>query len=226
MGFNTPDNCDNVLENRRRFLKLFKINPTDTVSALQVHGSLINVADSGNCGEGSLPGNVKLKCDALVTTTPALVLNAYSADCLLIYFAVPGVPLVAIAHAGRQGTYENLASKVVTFISKNFGISPAEILVSLSPLICKTCYTIDENTARAFLAAGWNDERYLKQVRQEKWELDLQSINISQLRQTGIERKNIEVSGYCTACREDLFYSYRRDLGVTGRMLGFIMIEA
>jgi polyphenol oxidase len=39
----------------------------------------------------------------------------------------------------------------------------------------------------------------------------------------GVAQKNISSSGHCTACRTDLFFSYRRERS-TGRMIAAIGI--
>jgi copper oxidase (laccase) domain-containing protein len=46
-----------------------------------------------------------------------------------------------------------------------------------------------------------------------------------QLRRAGVKARNIWVSEFCTACREDLFYSHRRDGKGTGRMMAVIGIR-
>ncbi len=55
-----------------------------------------------------------------------------------------------------------------------------------------------------------------------KFHLNLKNINKKLLLRAGI--KNIEISGLCTSCRKDLFYSYRRDKGKTGRMCAGIVL--
>src|SRR5215216_6793734 len=48
--------------------------------------------------------------------------------------------------------------------------------------------------------------------------LDLRAVADAQLRAAGIER--IEHVDYCTSCHPELFFSHRRDEGVTGRQGG------
>ena len=50
--------------------------------------------------------------------------------------------------------------------------------------------------------------------------LDLRAIADSLLREAGVER--VEHVDLCTRCREDLFFSHRRDNGVTGRQGGLV----
>jgi copper oxidase (laccase) domain-containing protein len=48
--------------------------------------------------------------------------------------------------------------------------------------------------------------------------LDLRAVAEAQLRGAGIEQ--VEHIDHCTSCRADLFFSHRRDQGVTGRQGG------
>ena len=224
-AFHTGDNAENVLENRRRFFELFDYDHREIVSSIQVHGTEMALFDQSNSGEGALPGSARRKCDALVTTEAGLPLTAYSADCLLIYFVSLQKPLVALAHAGWRGTLDGIASKMVRYLDELFGISPNSLLVSLSPAICRNCYLVDSEVAGQFQFAGWNDPAYLEPVEEARWKLDLEAINAVQLIQAGVNQENLARNSLCTACNADLFYSYRRDKGITGRMIGFIAIK-
>jgi purine-nucleoside/S-methyl-5'-thioadenosine phosphorylase / adenosine deaminase len=51
--------------------------------------------------------------------------------------------------------------------------------------------------------------------------LDLRAVIEHELRGGGVER--IEQVGHCTSCREDLYFSHRRDGGVTGRQGGVVV---
>jgi hypothetical protein len=55
--------------------------------------------------------------------------------------------------------------------------------------------------------------------------LDLVAANRWQLREAGVAEKNIVASPLCTACRTDLLFSYRREQGRTGRLMGVIGIR-
>lgn len=226
MAFHTEDKEENVLENRRRFFKIFDQNVMEIISAIQIHGADLAVIGYDNLGQGAIPGSAVCHCDALLTTEPELALTAYSADCLLIYFAAIDTPLIAIAHAGRRGTLQGIAGKVIKAINKEYNLSPDRIQAVLSPAICKNCYTINSEIAVDFEAAGWADRNYLEQLSSGKWKLDLAAINKTQLLEAGVKGENLEISPLCTSCRNDLFYSYRRDQGRTGRMIGFIRIRS
>jgi polyphenol oxidase len=216
---------ENVLENRHRFFDKFGYDFHFLVSAHQVHGTEISLVDSSHRGEGALPGSVRKDCDALVTTVVGLPITAYAADCMLIYFHSQQPPLVAIAHAGWRGALGNMGAKVVHYLEENFAVDPGRLLVALSPAICRDCYIIDDSTANEFKAAGWSGADYLGKAAAGGYHLDLPAVNANQLISAGVKTEHLAQNRWCTSCRSDLFYSYRRDRGATGRMIGFIALK-
>ena len=50
-------------------------------------------------------------------------------------------------------------------------------------------------------------------------------MNLLDLKQAGLKKENISVSNICTSCRNDLFFSYRKDEKITGRQLSFVMLK-
>ena len=226
MAFHTEDSVENVLENRRRFFNLFQADYRQIVSAIQVHGTEIAVFEKSHKGEGALPQSATRSCDALVTTEPGLILSAYAADCQLLYFCALDRPLVALAHAGKQGVLGFIGPKVVSYLQEHYQIKPDRLLVAMSPVVCRCCYQVGSGDAAAFRLAGWSEQRYLEPTAEDRFKLDLGAINLDQLLTAGINHDNIAISGLCTSCNPDLFYSYRRDRGKTGRMIGFIILNS
>ncbi len=224
-AYHTGDRENNVFENRRRFFRLFNYDYREVVSAAQVHGTDLAVVDRDNRGEGALAGSTRKKCDALVTTEERLPLTAYSADCMLIYFVSKQMPLVALAHAGWRGTLGGIGVEVLRYLHNNFGVDPQEMLVALSPAICRNCYKVDQETAELFGSSGWGSPAYQEPAAEGGFKLDLAAVNREQMATNGIKTENLSLAGLCTSCNRSLFYSYRRDRGITGRMIGFIAIR-
>lgn len=225
-GYHTGDKYDYVLENRALFMDQFAYDYRALTSSVQVHGTTVGIFSEAERGEGALPETARRQCDALVTTEPNLPLAAYSADCQLIFLAAMCErPVVALAHAGWKGTLGNITGKTVAFLHRHFAVDPEEIVAALSPAVCRNCYLIDRDLSRRFQAVGWGSQRFISAIDESNFELDLPAINTAQLIKSGVKEENIGCSRWCTSCREDLFYSYRRDNGVTGRMLGFISIK-
>ncbi len=224
-AFHTGDSEANVLENRSRFFSLFNYDYRDLIAPVQVHGTGLMVVNDTQRGEGALFAGSRIRCDGLISTEPGLILTAYAADCLLIYLVVQNKPLVALAHAGWRGTLGGMAGGLINYLESLFGVEPQYILTALSPAICKKCYQVSTDVADLFVAAGWNSSQYLEKSDKDKWQLDLAAINKAQLLQAGIKETNLATGNWCTSCDRELFYSYRRENGITGRMIGFISLK-
>ncbi len=206
-------------------MRYFNYDYRDVVSSVQVHGTELVVVGQGNRGEGALPGSARQKCDALITTEKGLPLTAYSADCMLIYFVSKQTPLAALAHAGWRGTLGNIGAKLICYLRDYYGAEPEQLLVALSPAICRNCYRVDKKTAALFNSAGWYSYAYLEPAADDSFKLDLAAVNKEQLIINGIKKENLSFSSLCTSCNRELFYSYRRDRGITGRMIGFLALS-
>lgn len=225
MAFHNGDQVENVLENRRRYFKQFEFDYRCLVSGIQVHGAEIAEFGRENSGEGATPGTAKKNCDALVTSEPGICLTAYAADCMLIYYSALDQAVVALAHAGWRGTLDRIGSKVVRYLVDQYNVDPEQLLVALSPAICSKCYQVDQTVAGQFISAGWDDPTCIKKAKRDFCYLDLSMINASDILKTGVKKENLALNYWCTACNDHLFYSYRRDKGKTGRMIGFISIN-
>lgn len=224
-AFHTGDEYSRVRENRRRFLEPWGFHPEEVVAAVQVHGVKIHQVCAGDRGRGARPGSFLGEGDALVTAVPDLPLTGYAADCLLLFIVAPDVPAVALAHAGWRGTLQNMAPAVVSDLNLRFGADPAAMLVAFSPAICGRCYTVDRAVARNFIEAGWCGEPYLWEAPAGGYHLNLAAINEQQLRRAGIRSGHLAGNSWCTSCHPRLFYSYRREKGTTGRMMGLIALQ-
>jgi copper oxidase (laccase) domain-containing protein len=53
--------------------------------------------------------------------------------------------------------------------------------------------------------------------RSVKPHFDLWFANHKQLTDLGVKPENIEMAGFCTKCRQDMFFSSRASSGITGR---------
>lgn len=225
-AFHTGDEYSRVRENRRRFLEPWGFHPDEVVAAIQVHGVKIREAGTGDRGRGAVPRSFLGEGDALVTAVPDLPLTGYAADCPLLFIAAPDVPAVALAHAGWRGTLQNMAARVIARLQRRFGADPAGLLAAISPGICGRCYTVDSDVAERFTEAGWSGKPYLWEASGGGFHLDLAAINEAQLSGAGIRTGHLAPGGgWCTSCRPELFYSYRREKGKTGRMMGLIALR-
>lgn len=209
VGHTVGDDHEAVEENHRRLCCALGIARQDIVSGYQVHGT--RVARVGLRDRGQ----VYPETDILITNVPGVPLMQRYADCLPILLYDPVHRAVGLAHAGWRGTLARVAQKAVEAMQAEFDTRPAELIAALGPGIGPCCYQVGPEVAEAAqkTISGWPS--VLLRYQDGSWHLDLWEANRRLLRQAGVE--HIEISGLCTACRTDEFYSHRAEQGHTGR---------
>lgn len=232
MAFHVGDNPRNVLANRKRVCHFLGIDPDTLVAAQQVHGDKIRVVTSADKGCGAASDkDAVCGTDALVTGEPGVPLSAYFADCAAVFFFDPVKQVIALAHAGWRGTVLRVGEKTVQYMCKEFGSKPYNILAWVSPAIGPCCYEVGEQVVGALRESFtcWEDFIHKKEFAQgrfaERWYFNLWEANKRALLEAGMAPEHIAVAGLCTACRSDMFFSYRRDGGRTGRMAAVLMLR-
>ena len=134
---------------------------------------------------------------------------------------------IALIHSGRRGTELELVLKTLHKMKKIFDTNPRFCLAAIFPSIGPCCYNLkeqDEINDYWLNKNKFNHEAISNQNR-NGWSLDLRKTNYWQLIKGGVEGKNIFVNEICTADHPELFFSYRRDKGNTGRMAAIFMLK-
>ncbi len=150
---------------------------------------------------------------------------------------------VAAVHAGWRGTLQRIVQKTIGRMQMEFGSRSADLIVALGPAIGGCCYEVGTEVASTFTAqfanaAEWFDElrtgdapnplQWLsmappgRQPPPKNVLLDLRKANRWQLLDAGVREENIFVSNLCTACRSDLFFSYRKEGPRSGRLMAVV----
>jgi len=222
MGFSAFDRPDNVRTNRRLVCEVLGLDPAHIVAGRQVHGCRAVVAGPEDRGRGAFsPEGAFPDTDILLTGARGVVLTSYYADCVPLFFLDPVAPAVALAHAGWRGTVREVGARCVRAMAEAFGTRPADLLAVIGPSAGSCCYEVDEPVRGEFARAfPWWRELFVPRA-PDRWLLDLKEANRLVLAACGVGR--IEVSGFCTVCRPDLFYSYRA-AHPTGRMASLISL--
>jgi hypothetical protein len=244
LGFNTSDSRENVLANRRRFLKAVGGDASCAMVTLrQIHSSLTRVVTSAEAAKGPL-----WKGDGIMTSEPGLLLAIQTADCIPVLIADRKRRAVAAFHAGWRGTLKRIVENGVGRMRLEFGSKPKDLVAAIGPGIGQCCYAVGEEVRSEFLSQfAYADELfrdvYDSDPVKEKYpllfltarapghsnigpslHLDLVEANRRQLLDAGLKPEAISVVGDCTSCRSDRYFSHRADHGFTGRMLSVIGI--
>jgi len=222
LGSNTLDSPHNVEGNRSLLARSFGTTLDRFLTVTQVHGTDLLVIDSPN---PEFSHFLKLECDGIVTNQPGLMIAVCVADCVPVLLHDPVQKVVAALHAGWQGTVANIAGKGIEAMVSIFSSNPKDIRAAIGPAIAPCCYEVDAPVRDAFKKAGAAWDLFAQPGAEGKWQLDLPAANRKQLMDAGLGADQIEVEGLCVSCTQELFFSYRRDGGDTGRQAGFIMLE-
>jgi hypothetical protein len=210
LGLSTGDDITDIKRNRLKFFKSFKFSAKQLAIAHQVHSNHISIVKK--------PG-MYAQTDALITNIPGLILSVLTADCFPILMYDPVKNVCAVVHSGWRGTSLNITGKTVKTLIEKFGSNPKSIIAAIGAGIQQSSYQVDPVTAGNF------DKKYLLADGPRHYRLDIQQNIITQLLDKGIEKENIEVDGRCTFQESALFYSYRRDGKLSGRMMSIIGIK-
>ncbi len=208
----SEDSAANVWTNRERYAAALGIRPPHLATAEQVHGSSV-VQVTGPFEDRTFAA------DGLVTNRPGVVLAVGTADCVPILLWDPEHRAVGAVHAGWAGTRDGIAGVAVRRMAEIFDSRPDRILAAIGPAAGPCCYEVREDVAQHF------SEEFLRSLPGGLIHLDLPAANRAGLLQAGLPESNIDLSGLCTLCRPDLFFSHRRDNGVTGGMLAVIALS-
>ena len=222
LGSNTLDSSHNVEGNRSLLARSLGATLDRFLTVNQVHGTDLLVIDAPN---QELSHFHKIECDGIVTNQPGIMLAICVADCVPILLHDPVQGVVAALHAGWQGTAGNIAGKGVAAMVNLFGCDCKDIRAAIGPHIAGCCYEVDRPVRDAFQKAGAAWDLIASEQGEGKWLLDLGAANRLLLTDAGIAAAQIQTSDLCVSCNQELFFSYRRDGGDTGRQAGFIMLE-
>lgn len=222
LGTNTNDQAHNVEGNRSLMARAFGISHESLVTVRQVHGTDILVIDEPNEDYSHF---LTVEGDAIITNQPGVMIGVCVADCVPILILDNEKQVAAAVHAGWQGTAAKLVSKTVLGMKSLFDCDPKKLQACIGPSIGKCCYEVDTPVKQAFVQNGMPWDSFAEQAGDGKWQLDMAAANRELLLGAGVPAARIQVSDMCVCCHRELFFSYRRDNGETGRQMGFIMLK-
>jgi polyphenol oxidase len=199
LGFSTDDDADAAARNRATLLA--DIDAPPAAFMYQTHSAEVRVLDQ------PAQASERVRVDGQATSLAGIAPAALGADCLPI--AIAGGGAVAVVHAGWRGLEGGVIAAGVRAVRDLVGDDRAPLSAAIGPGAGPCCYEVGPEVHARFAD-------YERASRGDN--LDLKAIAAAQLEAAGVAA--VHDLGMCTICTPTLFFSHRRDAGVTGRQAG------
>jgi len=221
LGLNTEDAPSSVEGNRSTLARAFGLEVRQLLTVRQVHGNNILVIDEPN---PDLSHFQKVECDAIISNQPGMMIGVLVADCYPVLLTAPSRGVVAAIHVGWRGAVAGIIQRTIEAMREQFGVLPDTLLAAVGPGIAAHSYEVDRPVRDEFRRAGLPWAGIAEESRLGHWKLDLREVCRRQLLAAGVPEGGIDLAEQCTCCHKELFFSHRRDQGVTGRQFGFLLL--
>jgi len=212
-GGDIQDDWANIHENYRRLQQAIACNDLPRCWVHQVHGGDVAETRRGNAFENGQ------RADALVGDDPGKLLAVRTADCVPVLLSTSDGRCVAAVHAGWRGV---IAQVIPSAIQRMRQIHQAPLLAAIGPAIGPDHFEVGQEVLAEFEARFSEGIGISRRSGPGKGFVDLRRAIRAQLLDAGVPDESIEMTGHCTFRDGELFYSHRRDRGVTGRMAALI----
>jgi YfiH family protein len=205
LGTFTGDDPAHVEVNRGRFAELLGIPTERFAHGRQVHEARV----LRHTGPPDPVERRRANADGQATDQTGVAPLVLVADCVPV--AVAGPEAVAMLHCGWRGLAAGIVAEGVAAL-RDLGAEGA-LTAAIGPGAGRCCYEVGEEVHAAFADLG-------PKVRDGR-RLDLKLVARRRLEAAGVlEIHDVDL---CTMCSDpSLFFSHRRDRGVTGRQAGVV----
>lgn len=225
LGTTRGDDPACVRENYRRFFAAVGADETRLVMSNQVHGDVVRAVTTAD-GKPDLYAEEGYEADGLVTDVPGLALVVFSADCLPVLLYDPVRQVAAAVHAGWRGTAAGIVERAVEKMTGCYGCRAEDILAAIGPGISACCFETHGDVPDAMTRAmGPAVRPFLHPLENGKFLVDLKGINAYRLTHAGLSRGHVAVSGDCTACLPEKYWSHRVTQGRRGSQIAVIQLR-
>lgn len=225
ISYTEPRDTSDAWEMRQRWCQEMGIEARTLVTAHQVHGNTVGVVPASMAGTGSAPGTGLFgKFDSLITNEPNVAVMMTHADCLAVIVCDPQMRAVGVIHAGWRGTVADVSGQTIRAMVERFGSGPEEILAFIGPGVCRNCYEVGDEVIEGWTKAAVRAGKRAVERTSGTWHFDLAEANRLQLLAAGVRPDAIELSGICTRCQSNEWFSHRAQGPLTGRFASIITV--
>lgn len=219
LGFRVGDSPDSVNENYRLVAADLGLDLNRMVLSRQTHTDNIRIVTAEDAGKGITRESDIYDTDGLITDVKGISLVVFAADCVPILLLDPVKGVAGAVHSGWRGTVKGIGGKAVSLMKDVCGSNPNDIIAAIGPSIGPCCFEFGLTEAEENFG-----DRYCRASGGGKALVDIWGMNIDILKAAGIAEKNIDLSGVCTVCNADKYYSYRTHKDATGRQAAVICL--
>jgi hypothetical protein len=191
---------------RSKLAQKLKLSEKGMCSAFQIHSNKIEYVKQPLQGQ---------KVDGFISGKKDMVLTIKVADCIPLFLYENKIGLSGLIHSGWRGTVGEIAINAIQIMLQNGG-DPSHIQAIIGPSICRNHFEVRDDVVAQF------PSKYVVPNGDESFRVDLKEMVMDQLVSMGVNAEAIYDCDLCTFCREDLFFSYRRDKGLKGRMIAMM----
>ena len=206
-------NSSIFIESKNKLSQEFNIDNKNTFFINQVHGKEIRIIDDTSSNE-------ILDYDGLITNCSGKLLCTCFADCVPVLLFDPAKKVIASIHAGWRGTEKEIVKNAVRIMKNKFFCEEKDIIACIGPSIGSCCFEVNNEVFEVF-----SKYKEVTKCENGKFFVDLKKVNKIQLVEERILPSNIEIMNICTACKNHIFYSYRKGDKTCGRFCAFIALK-
>ncbi len=216
---------ENVIQNYKIICSAIGIDYKNTVFSSQTHQDKVYKVTKNDIGKGLLKQSDIYGYDALITNEKDIVLVTFYADCVSIFIVDPINKAIGIAHSGWKGTVKEIGAKTIKQMEIEYGSNPKDLIIGIGPSIEKCCFQVGKEVVDIFKEELPFSKSYIfNDTPKDKYKIDLQGIIKQSLINSGVLSQNIELSGLCTMCNSDTFFSHRVMGNNRGSLAGIISL--
>jgi|GEM_PF-2291280 Uncharacterized conserved protein len=158
LALHVDDDPQRVVARREALCRVLGLPPEAFTCTEQVHGNRIVRVTAQDRGRGRLARETAFPAtDGMHTDVPNVLLAAFFADCVPLFFLDPVRRVIGIAHAGWRGTVLDVAGEMVRSLAVHYGTRPRDLRVAIGPSIGPCCYEVDERVAAALRTTFGDD---------------------------------------------------------------------
>lgn len=215
------DTPEAVRENVRRLSAAADMDVTRMVYARQVHGTEVHVARASELQASER--EPRFECDGFVTNEPGVPIAVFMADCLPVLLHDPVHGVIGAVHCGWRSSVADILAEALRKMTA-LGARPSDVRAAIGPGIGFDHFEVGPEVVEAAARLIGDVSPYTRPGENGRPMLDLKGVNAARLRQLGVPAEQISVSGLCTMCMPETFWSHRATNGRRGVQAAIITL--